>query len=302
MVAIHLNKTVDDIFSGYSKLETPDEKIEHKVDGSLICNDFEDLMKQYETFLVWEVYLKEVKDILTPEQINSFLQATIRYDDYKHYRCNTGHFITRLIQNSHNAGNNKFILNTKALSKKIDCIAHSLKGKKDMLLEIIVDGNLGDYCGLRAENIEKIYICGNVGRRCGENVQNIGKLYISGDAGNYCCERAKSIKELYIGGNAGNACGYKAENIGKIYIGRDAGANCAWDAKNIGKLHIAGNVGSDCGFGAENSTFKTPNKETLRLLKKNVPIGEGNKIYSIQPNGKEKRIGRLMEILNYRLW
>ncbi|MFH1638035.1 MAG: hypothetical protein ABIB71_06425, partial [Candidatus Woesearchaeota archaeon] len=51
MVAVHLNKTVDDIFSGYSKLKAPEERMEHKVEGSLMFEGFEDLVRQYEDIL-----------------------------------------------------------------------------------------------------------------------------------------------------------------------------------------------------------------------------------------------------------
>ncbi|MFH1638129.1 MAG: hypothetical protein ABIB71_06910 [Candidatus Woesearchaeota archaeon] len=291
MVAVSLNKTVDDIFSGYSKLETPDERKENKVEGGLFFDGFEELMKQYEEgiglgLVPWnndfKKIISEVNSVLSPRQINNFLQATIKYENYHNYDWNTGFFITRLIQNSHDAENNKFTLNTKALSKDINGIGYKLKGRGNNVLEIIVDGDAGHGCGYEAENIGKLHIAGNVGDSFGYMAEN--------------------IKEIYIGGNTGNDCCCCDKNIGQIYIGGDVGGYCSEYARNIKGLYIGGTAGLCCGRGGKNSTFKSSNKETLRLLKKNVPIGEGNKIYSIQPNGKEKRIGRLMEILNYRLW
>ncbi|MFH1637759.1 MAG: hypothetical protein ABIB71_05025 [Candidatus Woesearchaeota archaeon] len=219
MVAISLNKGKDDIFSGYSKLETPEERKESKVEGGLLFEGFEELVKQYEEILAidnWNIAKKalaklaKIDSILEPDQINSFLQATVKYGDYRDYSWNTGDFITRLIQNSHEAGNNRFELNTKVLSKEIHGLGYKLKGREDNLLEIIV------------------------------------------------------------GGNTGYACCYEAENIGKFYIG--------------------GNAECNCGYKAKNSTFKTPIRETLQLLKTYVPKDKGNRIYFIEPNGKEKEI------------
>ncbi|MFH1637495.1 MAG: hypothetical protein ABIB71_03660 [Candidatus Woesearchaeota archaeon] len=255
MATISLNKTVDDIFSGYSKLEAPEERKEHKVEGSLFFEGFEELVKKYERILAISTYyvsgvLDEIDSILQPEQIDSFLQSTIRYDEHKNYSENTGLFITRLIQNSHNAGNNRFMLNTKALSKDINYIGGELKGREKNLLEIIVGGDCGEACGIWAKNIRKIRIARNAGKKCGFGANN--------------------LKELYIGGNAGEFCGSGALNIRQIYIG--------------------GKAQSICGDTARNSTFKTPNEETLRLLKKNVPKGQGNKIYFIHPDNHEEEI------------
>ncbi|MFH1638132.1 MAG: hypothetical protein ABIB71_06925 [Candidatus Woesearchaeota archaeon] len=236
MVAVHLNKQIDDIFSGYSKLRTPEERIEHKVEGNMICEGFEELVRQYEDILAiydWlevEVAVKEINAILEPEQINSFLQAMKRYESYKNHASRTGIFITQLIQNSHYDGNNKFTLSTKASSKGIDCLAYKLQGREDRSLEIIVEGDVGDCC-------------------C-QDGKNIGRLYINGGTGVWCS---------------------------------------TW-VRNIQEFHISGHAGEFCGCNAENSTFKTPNKETLRLLKYNVPKDKDNRIFFIHPNSQEEEI------------
>ncbi|MFH1638125.1 MAG: hypothetical protein ABIB71_06890 [Candidatus Woesearchaeota archaeon] len=220
-MAVALNRDVDDFLGGYSKLGVPEERMEHKVEGSLMFDGHEDLMRQYEEVLntsgwnekeqEYKFYLAAAKIdlVLRPEQINSFLQTIIRYEEHNSF-WKTGYLITQLMQNSHNAGNNKFTLNTRALSKEIDCIGFELKGSKDRLLEIIIEGDIGE--------------------------------------------------------------------------------NCGYDARNINGLYISGNAGEHCGLLAMNSTFKTPNKQTLQLLKQNVQKDEGNKIYFVNKNGKEKEI------------
>ncbi|MFH1638127.1 MAG: hypothetical protein ABIB71_06900 [Candidatus Woesearchaeota archaeon] len=270
MASLHLNKTENDIFSGYSKLETPEGRIEHKVEGSLLPKGFEELIKEYEKAFAskvttWNYILDEhnissikTKAILSPEQIQNFLQATRKYEEHKRYSPNTGLFITRLIQNSHDAGDNLFKLETRTLSKRIHFLGYNLQGKGNNLLEIIVDGNAGDSCGLRAKNLRKLYIQGDVGDDCSKCATNIDGIFIAG----YC----------------GEWCGYGAENIREFYLN--------------GNVNVFG-----CGSKTKNSTFKTPNQETLQLLKKNVPTDKGNKIYFIKENSEEKRIWRLRDFL-----
>ncbi|MFH1638135.1 MAG: hypothetical protein ABIB71_06940, partial [Candidatus Woesearchaeota archaeon] len=51
MVAVHLNKGEYDFLKGHSKLKAPEERMEHKVEGSLMFEGFEDLVRQYEDIL-----------------------------------------------------------------------------------------------------------------------------------------------------------------------------------------------------------------------------------------------------------
>ncbi|MFH1637498.1 MAG: hypothetical protein ABIB71_03675 [Candidatus Woesearchaeota archaeon] len=257
MIAVHLNRKEDDFLSGYSKLETPDERIEHKVEGSLLFDGHEELIKQYEKILatnnsdgIMKELLPQVTTVLKPEQINSFLQATVRYEDNKKYEEYTGLFITRLIQNSPDAGNNKFTFNTQAISRRIEGIGFKLIGKEERALEIIIDGNIGEWS----------------------------------------CSGAKNIREIYISGNAGSWCGDSAHNIERFSIMGDVGSLCGYGAMNIKEFYIVGDAGHSCGSWGENLAFKTPNKQTLQLLKENVPKGKNNKIYFIHPNNQEEEI------------
>ncbi|MFH1637758.1 MAG: hypothetical protein ABIB71_05020 [Candidatus Woesearchaeota archaeon] len=276
MLTVYLNKNVDDFLKGYSKLETPEERMEGKVEGEVMFEGFDELIRQYEEILAIDNFedqeqeSPEIMGVLGPERINVFLQATVKYEQHENYSGNTGLFITQLIQNSHDSGNNKFTLNTKALSKEIDNICSGLKGKGNNLLEIIIDGKVGDLCSAQATNM--------------------GKLHIGGNAGDWCGYSAKNIKKIYMGGNAGSWCGAWAENIKEVYIGGNAGYNFGWEAKNIGQLYIVGNAEEGCGEKAENSTFKTPNKETLRQLKNHVPKKLGNKLSFIKEDGSEEEI------------
>ncbi|MFH1637757.1 MAG: hypothetical protein ABIB71_05015 [Candidatus Woesearchaeota archaeon] len=256
-MAVLLNRNSDDFLKGYSKLGTPDERMEGKVEGELMFEGFEELMRQYEEILStdedWESAKKAVGGIgslLEPEQINNFLQATRRYENHKRYSAYTGSFITQLIQNSHDAGNNHFGLYTKTLFNCVHNVGFKLEGKKNMLLEIIIDGNVG----------------------------------------NNCAASAKNLRKLHIAGNAGHFCGSAASNIDEINIGANVKLDVGSGAKDIRTIYIGGMAGPGCGVAAENSTFKTPNEETLQLLKKNLSRAFNNKIYFIHEDGLEEEI------------
>ncbi|MFH1637491.1 MAG: hypothetical protein ABIB71_03640 [Candidatus Woesearchaeota archaeon] len=193
------------------------------------------LLSRYEDALKGNIHPEEIyyacrPVLLNPEEINEFLQSTAKYAEEKEYHRVTGPFITQLIQNSHDAGNNKFTLNTKALTEDLNFLGDGLLGRGNGLLEIMVDGNVGHECFIWAKDIKRISISG------------------------------------------------------------DAGALCGWQAENIRDFYIERIVGAYCGVGAEHSTFKTPNQETLQLLKESVPKGKGNRIYFINPNKEEDEI------------
>lgn len=170
--------SIDDVIRGYAA-QSPEERLEEKTTGG---NILDGVMRKYEEVLEKEYntgelddYLKSITDILTPHQINSFLQATISKEQHENYQENTGHFISRLIQNSYNAGHNDFTLNTTNL-KPIHLIGFKLKGKSRNKIRITTRGNAGDQWGQQSENCE-YNIQGNteqiaaLSRNCECNIQ-----------------------------------------------------------------------------------------------------------------------------------
>jgi len=169
-------KKAEDLF-GYKGLKAPEEKKEQTVEGSMLFEGLEELLKEYEEVLEidsWDwikihdvIYWKrEIKAILKPEQINYVLQATAKYEEHENYVENTGYFITKLIQNSYDAGHNKFKLNTSTLTKRIDYIGWKLKGRKGKPLELLVEGDVGDWFCSWAEYVS-MSIKGDIGDNFG---------------------------------------------------------------------------------------------------------------------------------------
>lgn len=93
--------------------------------------------------LRWVPELKrETFRVLEPADIDLVLQALIisqpKHVLEDHY---TGHFISKLLQASYDAGNNDFVLTTGDFN--IRDLGGKLKGKKDNPLRLIIEGNCG---------------------------------------------------------------------------------------------------------------------------------------------------------------
>ncbi|MFH1637423.1 MAG: hypothetical protein ABIB71_03290 [Candidatus Woesearchaeota archaeon] len=329
MVAISLNREEEDFLKGYSKLEAPDERIEHKVEGSLMFEGHEGLVRQYEEILTNEslsaAYLarRSVKAELTPEQINSFLQSTIRYEDHKNYSQYTGLFITGLIQNSYDAGHKKFKLDMAPFTKKLHNLAYELKGTNQMM-GIRIYGELGNSCGHLAKGVKMILcgtaeadffrdarnchleVIGNVQYGCCRGADGISariegdagstfaykaknsRITIIGNAGEHFCSESTNV-EAYVRGNVGDHCACQAEGI-RLSVSGDAEKFCAYHSVST-QLEIHGTAGLYLGKGAKKSRFKTSNRKTLQNLVDNVPRYEfDNELCFIHPNREEEEI------------
>jgi formylmethanofuran dehydrogenase subunit C len=234
-----------------------------------------------------------------------------------------GKFLTAIIQNSYDAGHNRFRIDLREAQHKLCYLGHNLRGEKGRAVMLEIDGDVGSECGQGTAYAE-FNIRGNAESGCGEIAKD-STFNITGNTGNFFGSRAVN-SAFNIQGNVGNLCGREAEhstfniagNAGKdcgnsakhsrFSIEGSAGAICGGYAQHS-RFEIHGNVGDVCGDGASKSvfilhgytgnipgfkaygsTFKTPNDYTLRALKGVVP--ESGRIIYITPEGKEKRVRR----------
>ncbi len=86
--------------------------------------------------------LDSIVDVLTPFEIQSFINLTQSDENKLHYGHNTGLFLSRLISLSHESGNNDFVMDLRGL-KPIDYVGYNLIEKEDQTLRILVRGTLG---------------------------------------------------------------------------------------------------------------------------------------------------------------
>ena len=221
----------------YEELPTPDEKKKPK-EG---IPNLEGLLKKYEKVLEkpsnleYKKMIGHIDDILTPKEINLFLQQTIKYENHRNY-CNhhTSYFISKLMQNSYKAGNNNFFLHTSALNE-IGDLCTEIVGRKNKPICITIEGNVGARIASRVKyaNIEikskKIKILGfkavsstfkihaNVGKGIGERSIR-SNFEIFGDAGDLLGNLSNKSKYI-IHGDVGAKCGSGAEECEFIVYG-----------------------------------------------------------------------------------
>ena len=149
----------------------------------VVVDRFEELKKKYEQFLMVEDGFIEkrknnMKEVLLPCEINIFLQQTREYENHKNYGWSTGHFISQLVQNSYNAGNNNFELDMNSL-KPINNIASHVTGTDERKVNIIIKGEAGDWCGYFARHftftIKKAGSeCGYLAKQCTFTIEKAG--------------------------------------------------------------------------------------------------------------------------------
>jgi len=207
-----------------------------------------------ETSTVAEDLTKSISDILTPNQINAFLQQTILCENRPNYSNSTGLFISQLIQNSYDSGSNNFTLDSTELREIVD-LGFKNQGTPDRPIEITITGNTGGKCGFHSKNAI-FNITGNTKGSCGGYAEN-SMFNITGNAEDYIGYESRN-SEFTISGNTGNNCG-------------------AWSKYST--VTITGNIGDGCGYESE-STYKTSNQETLTKMLEDVP--QGNRIIFIQ--------------------
>ena len=160
-----------DSLAGYN-IEELDEIRKVKAIG----NDLSELLNKYELILENDYLLVTTQFnyliqcfVLTPAEINSFLQSTKMYEDHGNYSRKTGRIISLLIQNSYNKGYNDFYLNTKALSN-ISNLGACVIGTEDNPLSVAVQGDIESNLGHGAQ-YSNFNLSGTVGDLCGSKAR-----------------------------------------------------------------------------------------------------------------------------------
>ncbi len=198
-------------FERYKGIGKPDERKERKTEAPI--PGLEGLLGKYKTLLDESndakgdfVLAKElITEVLTPDDINRVIPHTIPYEQHRSYSRRTGAFLSRLVQNSFNAGYNKFHLDVRQLARGLGRF-YDLEGE-EKFIDVTVEGNVGEYFGARSE-LAVFNLNGNTGDWCGDEAHkcvfniagNVGddlgdgvhrsKFTIKGNVGDFCASRA----------------------------------------------------------------------------------------------------------------
>ena len=230
------------------------------VEAPVVVNRFQSLTKKYELLLSmeWrnELLREYVTEVLSPCDINIFLQQTRDYEDHTNYRRNTGLFISQLISNSHYAGNNEFELDMNSL-KPINGLVSNVSGTEKRMVRVVITGE--------------------VGYQCGQSTQH-SALTIR-EAGDWCGRLAKQC--TFTTKEVGNNCGINAQH--STFTIEKARDMCgSWAKHSTFTIREAGDW---CGWEAQHSTFNTHNPDQYKQFKKSVPQNKGNVLYLLSNTG-----------------
>jgi len=239
-----------------------EQKIEFELDEKV-----ERMMEQYRTFPNKDILdeLNSMKyEILEPTQIDLLLQQIIQTKT----KCApespaTGWFLSKIIQNSYNAGHNNFTLTTK--ESRIQFLGNELEGTIENPIQIAIQGSAGAGLGSESRNC-RYNVQGNTGVHCGDRSKNC-TYNIKGTTGKGCGWESENC-QYDVQGNTGNVCGYNSENC-QYDVQGNTGDYCGISSEKC-TYNLYGNIGDRCGWNSKKCTFRTPSKEIYKRIRKKV--------------------------------
>lgn len=174
----------------------------------------------------------DINFVLTPQEIKVAAFACFDYFlknlEKEGASKKTGGLITKLIQNSYDAGYNGFTINTTFMLGDHDGsllgLGAYLQGKKENSLKIIVEGDADSYAFWRSAFI-KAHIKGSVGM-CSANGSTDISLYVDKDVRSHSFQRVSNSK-AFIKGNVFGDFGKDSYNS-RAFI---QGNRCYYDFK-----------------------------------------------------------------------
>jgi len=238
----------------YEGLGIPDDNKDIKTGRAIpeldiLVKQFERALDQKEKFsdrvvnFIW----KEVLTQLTPEEIDRFLQYTLRYEDHFMHGLRAGEFVSKLVQNSYEAGHSRFTFDTQGI-ERISHIGYRLQATEENPITLTVHGNVGNKFCQHSEYI-KGTVHGDAYVMFGENSRN-GTFILHGNAqANAAYGSVSSHYEFKK--NVDDNCGIRANDC-TIAIEGSAGDFCGNDAEKT-IIAVKGNVGKACGYTAHDS-------------------------------------------------
>ncbi len=141
------------------------DKLNRFVRRTSPVDDYKDLLEKFEKLLESTSKVVDVKErekriigniasvLLSPAEIDDFLNISRKFQVHDSYNTLIGYFITSLIQNSYDGGNNGFNLTTRGY-REINYIGINLLAGEDNPARIVINGNAGNSCFLGASYVE----------------------------------------------------------------------------------------------------------------------------------------------------
>ena len=189
-----------------------------------------------------ETYETTVDFVLSPEEINEFLQKAMDFNfEQSRYSEITGMYVTKLIQNSFNAGHSRSRFHL-SMPMELDCIGFGLKGSLQQNVIVDVDYSLGSSCFTGSERCSA-FIVGSVKdnfARCAKN----SVFEVKGNTGYATAGYSTGCMYYFYGdiksgfdcakGNEFKAYSEQALKTFKKYV---PSGNLIWHVKNNDSVH-----------------------------------------------------------------
>jgi hypothetical protein len=249
------DSSIDNLF-GYSASDVENEN-QIEVDG----NSLSPVIHEYQRLLdSRELSTPKLnhKFILTPDEIDSFLQLQEIFLDHEYNIRHFGKYVSSLIQNSYDAGYNGFEFNLENV-EEFPYLGCHIKGNDKNLIKIKIVGDVGCGFGTEAKEVD-VNIQGNVDYFFGLSSNNLIAT-INGDVAHGYGISSINMT-TFIKGNSKKTFGNSSENMTAIIVGRMAdyvGIN----SNNL-TLAVDGSAGIEFGRESINLTAYIRNTFYLR--------------------------------------
>src|SRR3989344_3998270 len=176
----------------------------------------EETLQKYESSFDLKKTYKEISydvmsqslPVLTSEQINQFIEATIEYEEHENYLDRTGLFATALIQTAYNAGFNDFVLEPKG-TQPLNWIGVWLEGTQNNPIRLTNNAQTGKNCGALTKH-STITNNAQTGDYCGHEAEH-STITNNAQTGDYCGYRAEH-STITNNAKTEDNCGLRAEH------------------------------------------------------------------------------------------
>jgi hypothetical protein len=216
-----IDGSLDGLF-GY----TPDDVESTKGIEVITSGDLSEVLKEFVNYLDNEDDDKShlfSNIILTPDEINRFVNHLPAFESYERYIFDTGKFVSNLVKQSYQSSHNNFHFDLNGVPLFYGLCSYISGNSEFDRIKINIKGDVGMSL-FRYSNYINTIIDGNVGGSFADNSNSV---------------TAK------IDGNVGGNCGCASKRL-VIKINGEVKKNCAYLSTNFMGI-IKGNIGSDFG-------------------------------------------------------
>ncbi len=250
----------------YKGIRLPDNVREQTKQNT---NSLNDLMAEFDEFMETKIKIsakshkfrkkiinKPFNFMISPSDIEVIIDNCRRYENYDEFEYKNALFVSRLIQNHYDQGNDELILNIE--DNEFLMLGQMIEGTSKRPLKMTVNGNISEYFCDSAKNCI-LEVNGDVGFFCGENSNNC-IFNIDGDVGNLAGYLA-DYSIFDIKGNAGDNLGANS-NFSSFYLEKKIGFKMGINSYNS-TFHInEGNEDNEENEKLHNAIISTNDKVT----------------------------------------